>query len=372
MSMLWLKEIEFHGFRGLSGIIEFCRGLNIIVGPNCSGKTALIEAIAYILALNYLDLREAHGHIALLHAARGSPAHSTANIVVDKGDIRGIVVEDSVEKKVELRVTKSISYESIGVSVKPIVEIRMESFPRNCKLTYRVETRRTRLGFSDECIKGTEFRMSVITPGIYPFDFFDQLVGIAKKEHSVIWNTLSSGISLNGKKYTVDVASDDWGRLSAYVKENGELVNFYVVGRGLQRALITKAALTSSNIVLIDEIESAMHPELLTELARSIIESIKNGRQVIVTTQSLEAARFLVAALAGVDKKYWRTPHKILEVISSMCIDNNKSMMLNEIISLISLSRDGDKVKAVSLSGCRACEEVFLSEDIRLLYTIAK
>ncbi len=372
MVKLWLKKIEFHGFRGLSGSVELCRGLNIIVGPNCSGKTALIEAIAYLLALNYSDLREAHGYLALLHAARGSHQHSMASIVMEQTIIKGIVLENGVEREVRVEMSKNILYESIGPSIKPRVIINIRSFPRDCRLTYYIEVDGMRVGFAGECGKGATSRIAVITPGIYPYDFFDQLVGKAKRQHDVVWDSLSKGVNINGKQYTVDVASDEWGRITAYVKEDDTLVNFYAAGRGLQRALIMKTALASSDIILVDEVESAMHPELLMEIASSIAIAVENGKQVIVTTQSHEATRFLVAALLSIDRKLWRIPYKITEYVNKVCSNPEYAKKLTETIAVISLNRVKDTIRSITITGCEACEEIVVSEDVRLLYTLVR
>lgn len=63
----------------------------------------------------------------------------------------------------------------------------------------------------------------------------------------------------------------------------------YIVGRGFLKAEIIKLALTSSDILLIDEIEDSLHLDLVKE----VLKFIKNGKnaQVIFTTHVNEVVK---------------------------------------------------------------------------------
>ena len=358
-----------HGFRGLEGCIELGPRLNIVAGPNCSGKTAVIEALAYLLALSYSNLRESHGYLALLHAARGSPHHSIASLVQDVGSVRGSVVAEGGEELTEIVLRKTISYEAVGPTIRPVVEVRIESRPRGCEIVYHLSSDgRINLGMHPKCIEESKLSVGLVTPGIYPYDFFDQLVGRAKRNRDRVWQTLSEGVRIDSDVYTADVASDDWGRLTAYVMERGQPVTFYAVGRGLQRALIMLAAIEYSDVVMIDEIESAMHPELLAAMAERVAEAVRESKQIIVTTQSLEAARFLAAAIIGVPRSDWRQPAKLIEALERVCSEEHASESLG--ISLISLRRSQNRIESITLHDCHALREIIAGEDIRPLYTL--
>lgn len=361
-----LATIRLKGFRGLYGYVEFGPGLNIVIGPNCAGKTIVLEAAAYLLALSYTNLQEAHGYLALLHAARGSPIHSMASLVADEGIIEGTVYHDNKPENVLVHISKRVSYESVGPTLQPVVNIDFDSAPRRCKLKYKlVEGRPSVISFSKECLHNEGFRIAVVTPGIYPYDFFDQLVGRAKRSQDRVWNVLSQGIQLDGTHYSMDVASDEWGKLAAFVRENEEFVSFYTVGRGLQRALIMLASLEYADIVLVDEIESAMHPKLLAQAADHIARAVlSKEKTVIVTTQSLEAARFLAAAYMGAPTDTWTNPIKLAEHLEATSVDKR--------FSLVVLERKGRELKSLTLHGHKALEEIVYGEDVRLLYTLVR
>jgi putative ATP-dependent endonuclease of OLD family len=64
---LYLKHIELHNFRGFSEpqVIEFNKGLNVLVGENDSGKSAIIDAIRFVLGTtdqswNRIELSDFH------------------------------------------------------------------------------------------------------------------------------------------------------------------------------------------------------------------------------------------------------------------------------------------------------------------------
>ncbi len=53
--MIYIKELKIQNFKSVdSEIIEFNKGLNILVGPNNSGKTNIIDAIDLLLGDVYL------------------------------------------------------------------------------------------------------------------------------------------------------------------------------------------------------------------------------------------------------------------------------------------------------------------------------
>ncbi len=76
-----VQMVRLEGFRGLSGAVELAPGLNILLGPNASGKTSIIEAIFTAAAVNYTDLRLTNSLVTVLHASRGSVGHSMASQV---------------------------------------------------------------------------------------------------------------------------------------------------------------------------------------------------------------------------------------------------------------------------------------------------
>ncbi len=371
---LKIKLIQLNNFRGLNGTIEFGRGLNIIVGPNCSGKTAVIEALAHVLALNYTDLRVTNWLLFILHSARGSERHSIASLTpqnVNKAE--ACVVHDDSRDCISIE--KQMRVESRGVHLVQIVELSIKASARECIVSYSLDPQNIGIGIKGkDCIEERGLSLGVVTPGILPFNFFDSIVGKLKREKPEVLEKLT--IQFCNKKFKVDVASDEWDMLSAYITEynNGDPptnVSFYSIGRGLQRALLLRLQQELSDIILIDEIESAMHPELLEEISLWVAEAIDKDKQIILTTQSLEAARFLIAAITKADKTIWRIPYKLASYISGRCSEDTFSSTIAKKLSLIILRNDAGRLNSIKLEGCEALQYILGSEDIRMSYVLA-
>jgi hypothetical protein len=182
---------------------------------------------------------------------------------------------------------------------------------------------------------------------------------------------------LHDKVFRVDVASDDWGMLSAYLSEEGEkghpsTVSFYSVGRGLQRALLLRLQLGFSDLMLVDEIESAMHPELLEQVASWIAEAVLGGKEIVVTTQSLEAARFLAAAVSGVERSSWRSLSLLRSILSEKCENEKFDEEIRDKLSLVILRNRDGVLNSIKLDGCDAVQFILGTEDPRMSYVIVK
>jgi len=74
----YIREVRLSGFRGLRGRVRLARGLTVLLGPNMSGKTAVLEALALTAAVNRGNAREHLWLYLLVHDARGSTRHSIA------------------------------------------------------------------------------------------------------------------------------------------------------------------------------------------------------------------------------------------------------------------------------------------------------
>jgi predicted ATPase len=75
-----------------------------------------------------------------------------------------------------------------------------------------------------------------------------------------------------------------------------------VQGDGLRRALVlaTSVSFATGGFLLIDEIETALHPDVLEEVMRSLVAACRrSGIQLFATTHSLEAVDAVIAATDG-------------------------------------------------------------------------
>jgi predicted ATP-dependent endonuclease of OLD family len=82
-----------------------------------------------------------------------------------------------------------------------------------------------------------------------------------------------------------EILLDEYGQFKLYY----DRLPAYVIGRGLLKRELIKLALMSSDILLIDEIEDSLHPDLVMEVLNDIKR--EEGVQVIFTTHVNEVVK---------------------------------------------------------------------------------
>ncbi len=357
-----ISRIALHGYRGLSGEIRLAPGLNILLGPNASGKTSIIEAGFIASVMNYADLRLANSLVLVLHASRGSLGHSMAS-QAPGGEARVCVEADGSEACTRVRVSSRL--ESRGVKLQSVVSIEYSSERRVCRLVYEVYDPAGAVAVrleGGECTRG-EASVGLLTPGVIPYNYIDAILGELKAREPRRLDEFA--ISAGGVTYRLDVASDEWGGVAVYaVEDGGRPVVFYSLARGIQRALQLLVQLRLSSVVFVDELEAAMHPELLETVAGLIAGHVEEGRQVILATHSLEAVYMLVAALLG-DVKAWRKPEKLHEML-----EEAEEERLERLYAIHILGREGGEVRVTTLRGKSGVAYTLGVRDPRLSYRV--
>lgn len=353
-----IEHVELGGLRALQGYVKFGPGLNLVLGPNNAGKTTLLEAILISFTLNFGDVAEDLGKILLLEAARGSEKHALYTLVDSKDAKPCISVTSQGESCTT--VSRREGLESRGLKVTSVVSLDITSSKRDCVATLDLREGSIGIGVRGKECRDKVFHLSIIPSGIMPYNMFDALVGYLKRARSSSLEKLI--VKLGNTTYKVDVAADPWNSIVSVIYEKGREtpVMFYGLGRGLQRVFQILVALEVSDIVLIDEIESAMHPELLAFLVNKIAEAVDKGKQLIVTTQSQEAATMLISAL--ISRKPSADRAALLEAIDR-CEVNDK-------LAIITLAKEENNIRSLTLKGCTAVHQVATSTDPRLSYIL--
>ena len=255
-----ISEVVVEGFRGLKVDTRLKR-VNIVVGENSSGKTSFLESI-FMSALFQSDMTDYDLHTSFIHIlnSRGDilSAFSTlpdSKVTLDdtmtqfkRIDPYSIDVEVDNEKVAEIRV-KSISSTTENLYEPLLLPI--------ANITKRVNSKYSPLYIS------TSFDSSGNSERIY---------SIAKRKNKEIESKF-------------EILRDEYGQFKLYY----DRLPAYVTGRGLLKRELIKLALMSSDILLIDEIEDSLHPDLIKEILNGIKREEKV--QVIFTTNSNEVIK---------------------------------------------------------------------------------
>ena len=255
-----ISEVAVEGFRGLKIATELKR-VNIVVGENGSGKTSFLESI-FMSTLFQSDINDNDIHTSLIYmlSSRGDilSAFSTLSdskvrlddviTQFEKVDPYSIDVKVNNEKVAEIRVKSGIlTTENLsGPLFLPILRI----------------------------IKRVDIKYSPL----YISTFFDssgnpeRIYSIAKRKNNKIESNF-------------EILQDEYGQFRLYY----DRLPAYVMGRGLLKRELIKLALMSSDILLIDEIEDSLHPDLVMEVLNDIKR--EEGVQVIFTTHVNEVVK---------------------------------------------------------------------------------
>ncbi|MGQ4834279.1 MAG: AAA family ATPase [Candidatus Asgardarchaeia archaeon] len=299
-----IKRLEIKNFRGIrEGSIDFAP-LTILLGPNNSGKTTILEVlllapnpfrkVPYLLSPPY-DKNTAIDLILFLHETLSSisPISLFHNYVSDEIDLTFIengntyklqFVKDGVHIFVMTNKPVTNANTSI-IKGKPIrwfgsISISPYSFGRILAL---------------ECFIGdTLLITSTLVKKAYQY---------IKNNWTFIVNTgISSKVaeevsSLVHEKY-INIAIEPFIRNELSINallEDGRRIRLGDLGEGTQIYVISKILMEHGkyDILLWDNVESHFNPRILLSISDWVSNLVERGKQVIVTTHSLEAAKLI-------------------------------------------------------------------------------
>ena len=362
--MKYVRKASFKGLRQLSGTVKFSPGLNIILGPNNAGKTALLESVIIPLLLNYANTIESYTFLHIYEAARGSLLHAFYSLA-NKEARSCINISNSIENSSTgcASITISDAIESIGDSIVNVAKITMRSETRDCSITYIFKSNgQISININgNKCVE-SDIRFAAIPSGVMPYNGFDTIIGALKRTNPKLVDSIT--VNFGDDSYRLDLGVDALNRAVVLVKRNNnETSVFYSIGRGLQRTFQILFMTLISDIILVDEIESAMHPELMTELSSKLVKYME-GKQVILTSQSIEAITALASAV--IDPNNVTSNRFKLSQASRDCSDNK----LKVPIRLIILTRRDNYIVYMAYDGCDAIDYIAGSRDPRLSFVL--
>lgn len=255
-----ISEVAVEGFRGLKIATELKR-VNIVVGENGSGKTSFLESI-FMSTLFQSDINDNDIHTSLIYmlSSRGDILSAFSTLSDSKVRLDGVITQ-----------FEKIDPYSIDVKVndEKVAEIRVKSGI-----------------LTTENLSGPLFlpilriikRVDIKYSPLYISTFFDssgnpeRIYSIAKRKNKKIESNF-------------EILRDEYGQFRLYY----DRLPAYVMGRGLLKRELIELALMSSDILLIDEIEDSLHPDLVMEVLNDIKR--EKGVQVIFTTHVNEVVK---------------------------------------------------------------------------------
>jgi len=255
-----ISEVVVEGFRGLK-IATRLKRVNIVVGENGSGKTSFLESI-FMSTLFQSDINDNDIQTSVFYIlnSRGDILSAFSTLSDSKVRLDDVITQ-----------FKKIDPYSIDVEInnEKIAEIRVKS---GILITENLS------GPLFLPIARTIKRVNIKYSPLYISTFFDssgnpeRIYSISKRKNKKIESNF-------------EILQDEYGQFKLYY----DRLPAYVMGRGLLKRELIKLALMSSDILLIDEIEDSLHPDLVMEVLNDIKR--EEGVQVIFTTHVNEVVK---------------------------------------------------------------------------------
>jgi len=264
-----LTKVSIKGFRGLNVEADL-KKINVVIGKNGTGKTSFLEAI-FLSSLFYSKYTEHEigGLVLYTLNSRGNAFSSYFTI----GDGEVIMRNDNEELKVVYKREDPYTLD-ISCREKPVASILIEPL---------------RLVFSE----GANIPSYTIRVKVKQRELLQRILPVYLSTHfdsAGIPEMIISKARYKGIKSNFEILQDVYGSYSVHYLIKEKAIPAYVIGRGLLKEELIKDSLSYASLVLIDEIEDSLHPDMIIRVLKSMKES---NAQVIFTTHSNEVVEFM-------------------------------------------------------------------------------
>lgn len=277
---MWIWKISLQNIRGFENeMIEFSRGINVLVGPNNSGKSTIAQA-ALLLQQPF--------QFNASHVRSGA---SQGDVRIHLNDTKGYFDADG-PPPVELYFSinksggSSSQLSSRSGSRSPGQQI-VSREPNN--FIYPYLSKRKVGGFNEQI---NEQRSLAVMNNLE--NLYAKVDKVSNPEMPAYSSYVAACKEILG--FIVTCSSSPNGKKACYIIDNFESISLDNMGEGVASilGLLVDLCVADNKLFVIEEPENDIHPKALKELLRLIVEKSKNN-QFIITTHSNIVTRFLGA-----------------------------------------------------------------------------
>lgn len=301
-------RLEVKNFRGVrEGSIKDFAAVNIFVGRNGTGKSSILEALYIALkpdeGLAYVVKRRgwfglASAEALFYHGQR--EIHISATL--KDGNKTGIKIKPDMPSAGAIPVLRER-----GLHVEKLIALDLETVGGVKASLYMDEDGKFHYIFPQEWPRPIYEAVFVDWNSVYqygsPEEAYSRMVakaGAAAKESVV------KALRSQYKDLSDVVPLYIHGRWVLHLVFENASVPIYVAGDGVRYALtlLIQALTPSGGVVLLEEPELHVHPNLMRIAANAILRShIDRGNQIFVTTHSLELIKMMIEEARKVGAK---------------------------------------------------------------------
>ena len=278
--MMLLKRLRVAGYRAIGprGLEVALRRLTVIIGPNSSAKTTILELLSRAW-------RESIGTVEDTYKALGNP------VTLEIG------LELSGEEAAKLVATRNAKTVECRFGMLYAVSFAFGSQLIREKLAAECSGSKVSGGKAEKLLESLGERVHYVS--------MDRLLGdtvlireglgllmYTRFPDPEVYGRLLRWLGLAGR-YTrlriIPLRGGESARIEVYDGAAGEWVGLGRAAGGLRLALpylFLLAAAEPGEAVLIDDLELGLHPAAQRRAARAVVEAVKRGVQVVLTTHS--------------------------------------------------------------------------------------